>query len=202
MDLCTPRLRLRPWTDADREPFAAMSGDPGVSAFLLPFATRADSDGWIDRQIAHQAREGFCFWVVEHRETRAFVGAVGLLRIGYHAPFTPAVEVGWRIAPAHWGRGYAPEAAAASLDHAFGALALPQVVANTAPANIRSRRVMAKLGMGHDPADDFDHPRIPLGHPLRRQVLYRVTPDAWASHRQTLANPALPTLEKDSTGSS
>ena len=189
MELLTPRLRLRPWTDADREPFAAMSLHPGVKAYLLSIQSRADSDAWIDRQMAHQAEHGFCFWAAEMRDGGTFVGSVGLLRPSYDAHFTPAVEVGWRLAPAFWGQGLAPEAAEASLRHAFEVLGLAEVVATTVPANANSRRVMAKLGMTYDPADDYDHPRTPEGHPFRRAVLYRLRREDWRS-RDAVAKPA------------
>lgn len=175
----TPRLILRPWQDTDRPAFFAMSADPGLQEFLIPMTTRAMTDAWIDRQVAHQAEHGFCFWAVEAREDAAFVGAVGLFQVAYEAHFTPAVELGWRIARPFWGRGYAPEAAAASVRHGFEALHLPAIVANASVGNARSRRVMEKLGMARDPADDFDHPRLPEGSPVRRQVLYRLTRDAW-----------------------
>ena len=174
MSIGTDRLILRAWEERDREPFAALSRDPEVMQFLSPLATRPVSDAWIDRQIAHQAEHGFCFWAVEERDSGAFVGAIGLLRVGYEAHFTPAVEVGWRIARAFWGKGYAPEAARAAIDFGFATLGLPEIVANTAVDNDKSRRVMEKLGMRRDPADDFDHPRLVSGDPLRRQVLYRL----------------------------
>ena len=192
MELLTARLRLRPWTDADRDPFAAMSLYPDVMRYLLAITSRAESDAWIDRQIEHQARHGFCFWAAEDRATGSFVGSVGLLRVGYEAHFTPAVEVGWRIAPAFWGAGLAPEAAEASLRHGFEILRLPEIVANTAPANANSQRVMVKLGMVRDPAEDFDHPRTPHGHPLRRQVLFRMTSDAWRAHAPAPSGATLP----------
>ena len=174
----TPRLLLRPWQDADREPFAAMSADPEVMRYLITPATRAAVDPWIDRQIAHQAAHGFCFWAVEEQASGAFVGAVGLMHVGYEAHFTPAVELGWRVARPFWGHGYAPEAALASLQFGFAELRLEQIVANACIENTKSRRVMEKLGMTWNPADDFDHPRIAEAEaaPLRRQVLYRISP--------------------------
>lgn len=177
----TPRLVLRPWQDADRPAFFALSADPGLQEFLLPLTTQAMADAWIDRQVANQAAHGFCFWAVETRDGRALVGAVGLMHVSYEAHFTPAVEVGWRIARPFWGRGYASEAAAATFRHGFEALHLPAIVANASVGNARSRRVMEKLGMTRDPADDYDHPRFPEGNPVRRQVLYRLTRDAWLS---------------------
>lgn len=179
--LQTPRLTLRPWQDQDRPAFFTMSQDPGLQEFLLPMPTAALTDAWIDRQIAHQAEHGVCFWAAETTGTREFVGSIGLYHVGYQAHFTPAVELGWRIARPFWGQGHAPEAAAASLRHGFDTLHLPQLVANACVANTKSRRVMQKLGMTHNPADDFDHPRFPEHDPMRRQVLYRITHDAWQS---------------------
>lgn len=179
MNIETARLVLRPWTDKDKRPFAEMSADPAVMEHLLPLVGREASDGWIDRQMAHLAEQGFCFWALEAKENSAFVGSVGLLRVGYKAHFTPAVEVGWRVSRAFWGRGYAPEAAAASIRFGFEALRLPEIVANAAPQNASSRRVMEKLGMSHDAMDDFDHSRIAEGHPLRQQVLYRLPRYRW-----------------------
>ncbi len=147
--------------------------------FLTSLASREASDAWIDRQIAHDAAHGFCFWAVEERSSGAFVGSIGLFRVSYAAHFTPAVEVGWRIARRFWGKAYAPEAARAAIDFGFATLGLAEIVANAAVGNVRSRRVMEKLGMKRDAADDFDHPRVPDGDALRRQVLYRLTQDRW-----------------------
>jgi len=178
MRLVSARLILRPWMDADRQPFAAMSADPAVMEHLMPL-TPEEASGWIDRQQERLRDHGICFWAVERPEDGAFVGAVGLLPIGYHAHFTPAVEIGWRIARAYWGLGYAPEAAEAAIRFGFGERDLQEIVANTVAANHRSQRVMAKLGMTHDDRDDFEHPLIPEGHRLRRQMLYRLTRDRW-----------------------
>ena len=179
MQIITERLIMRPWQDEDRAPFAALSADPDVMRHLRPMPTRAESDAWIDRQIGFQEAHGICFFATVLRATGAFVGSIGLMRVPYDAHFTPAVEVGWRLARDHWGQGYAPEAAAASLRYGFKDLALPEIVANTAPSNANSQRVMVKLGMSRDPNDDFDHPNVAQGNPLRRQVLYRLTREAW-----------------------
>ncbi|WFU82171.1 GNAT family N-acetyltransferase [Bradyrhizobium sp. CIAT3101] len=179
MQVLTQRLLLRPWRDSDRLPFAQMSQDAAVMEYLRPLATREASDAWIDFQISHQSSHGFCMWAVESRASGAFMGAVGLLRIGFVASFTPAVEVGWRLARPFWGQGFAVEAARASVQFGFDELHLAEIVAHAGIRNIRSRRLMAKLGMSHDSAADFDHPRIPEGDPLRRQVLYRLTREAW-----------------------
>jgi ribosomal-protein-alanine N-acetyltransferase len=176
----TPRLILRPWRDSDRAPFAAMSADPEVMAHLLAIVSPEAADNWINRQQAYLATHGFCLWALESKESGEFIGATGLLRIGYEAHFSPAVEVGWRLARPFWGQGYAPEAAGAAVRFGFEQLGLQQIVANTVPANRNSRRVMEKLGMSHDPADDFDHPWVPVDSPLRRQLLYRLPRERWA----------------------
>ena len=185
LQLETDRLILRPWRTCDREPFAAMSFDPEVMAYLLPFASPEAVDSWIARQQAHLATHSFCLWAVESRETGEFMGAAGLLRIGYEAHFAPAVEVGWRLARQFWGKGYAPEAASAAINFGFDRLGLSEIVANTVPHNSKSRRVMEKLGMAYDPADDFDHPLVPADSPLRRQVLYRLPRERWTSRSAT-----------------
>jgi ribosomal-protein-alanine N-acetyltransferase len=172
--LRTPRLVLREWRDADREPFAAMSADPEVMAMLLPFPDRAAGDAWIARMRAHCDRYGFCQWAVEIPGEASLIGAVGLNWVSHRTAFTPAVEIGWRLARAYWGRGYAFEAAKAALDDGFGRLGLAEIVAYTVPANRRSWRLMERLGMHRDPSEDFDHPACPTGHPLRRHVLYRL----------------------------
>lgn len=175
----TERLILRPWLDRDRAPFAAMSVDPEVMRHLVPFASPEASGAWIDRQQAHLETHGFCFWALECRATGAFIGAAGVLRVTYNAHFTPAVEVGWRLDRRSWGRGLAPEAATSAIDFGFAQFGLQEIVANTVPANSNSRRVMEKLGMTNDAADDFGHPLVPLENPLRHQVLYRLPRERW-----------------------
>lgn len=174
--LRTSRLLLREWRDADYEPFAAINTDIEVAgAFYGPPPHRAASDAWIDHMRRHNDEHGFTYWAVEIPGEAALIGAVGIARVvapGY--AFAPAVEIGWRLAPSFWGNGYATEAARAALDDGFGRLGLREVVAFTLPFNERSRRVMARLGMRRDPAEDFDHPLIPEGHPMRRHVLYRL----------------------------
>ncbi|MCL2896736.1 GNAT family N-acetyltransferase [Brenneria tiliae] len=177
--LFSPRLILRQWQQVDRGAFAAICADPQAMEFLLPLPTVDDSNGWIDRQIAHQSTHGFCFWALEDKTTGDFIGTAGLVRIGYDAHFTPAVEIGWRIARKFWGKGYAPEAARAALAFGFRQLKLDEIVATTVAANVKSRRIMAKLGMTHDAADDFDYPRVPDGHPLKSVMLYRLSREQW-----------------------
>ena len=172
--LRTPRLVLRQWRAADRAPFAAMNADPAVMAHFPATLTRAESDALADAIAAHHAARGFGLWALEIPDVTAFAGFVGLSVPGFTAPFTPCVEIGWRLAAAHWGRGYATEAARAVLAHAWDVVGLDEVVSFTTAGHARSRAVMTRLGMRYDPADDFDHPRLPPGHPLRRHVLYRV----------------------------
>ena len=156
----TSRLILRPWRDSDREPFARMNADPRVMEFFPACLSREESDAIIDRNPGVLA--------AELRESGEFIGFIGLAVPTFEAHFTPCVEIGWRIAAEHWGRGLATEGAREVLRHATR-----EIVSFTTERNFRSRRVMEKLGMTHDPADDFDHPRMPEGHPQRRHVLYR-----------------------------
>lgn len=172
-DIVTQRLALRRWRDSDLPAFAALNADPQVMAHFLKPLTRAESDAMVERIRDHFDRRGFGLWAVEAPDVAGFIGAVGLLAPTFEAHFTPCVEIGWRLAREHWGKGYATEAATAVLDHAFRHLGLDEIVAFTVPANRRSRRVMERIGMTRDPRDDFDHPLVPAGHPLRRHVLYR-----------------------------
>lgn len=135
--------------------------------------TPAESTEMMARIEDHFLRYGFGLWAAELRETGEFTGFIGLNIPTFESHFTPCIEIGWRLAPQFWGHGLATEGAGAVLHHAFTKLALHEIVAFTVPANHRSRRVMEKLAMTHNPADDFDHPRLPEDHPLRRHVLYR-----------------------------
>jgi RimJ/RimL family protein N-acetyltransferase len=174
--LRTPRLILRRWRCADREAFAAMNADPRVMAHFPSTLTREESDASAEPLERELAARPFGLWAVEIPGVTAFAGFTGLHVPGFEAAFTPCVEIGWRLAFAHWGRGYATEAARAALAHAWDTVGLAEVVAFATVGNARSRAVMDRIGMRHDPADDFDHPRLPEGHPLRRHVLYRVRP--------------------------
>lgn len=182
--LRTQRLILRPWRSADREPFAALNADPEVAEFLPGPITREMSDELVDRVAAHFAEHGYGLWAVELPGEIAFAGYVGLLRPGFEAPFTPCVEVGWRLARASWGLGLATEAAREALRFGFEDAGLAEILSFTVPANARSRSVMARLGMRHDPASDFDHPRLAPGHPLRAHVLYRLSSADWERQRE------------------
>ena len=176
VSLRTRRLVLREWREEDAEPFAAMSADPAVMQYLVPFPDRAAMDAWVAAARTHRREHGFGQSVVELPREAPFIGVVGLSRVRFALPFAPAVEAAWRLARPYWGRGYAYEAARAAIDDGFGRLGLDEIVAFTVPANLASRRVMEELGMTRDPAEDFDfvHPRRPLPHPLRRHVLYRL----------------------------
>ncbi|HEY2585219.1 MAG TPA: GNAT family N-acetyltransferase [Tepidisphaeraceae bacterium] len=171
--LSTPRLLLRPWRDEDLAAFAAMNADPRVMEFLPKILSPAESDALAQRIKEHFERRGFGLWAVEIVGAIPFAGFVGLSVPAFEAHFTPCVEVGWRLAFECWGRGYATEAARGALDFGYGHVGLKEIVSFTVPANLRSRRVMERIGMTCSPADDFDHPRLPEGHPLRRHVLYR-----------------------------
>jgi RimJ/RimL family protein N-acetyltransferase len=172
--LRTERLVLRDWRDSDLAPFAALNADPDVMRHFRGPLTRAESDAFAARIRAKLHEDGWGLWAVEVIGAEPFIGFVGLARHTFEAHFTPAVEVGWRLAKPAWGRGYAPEAARAALEFAFEELGLTEIVSMTAVGNANSRRVMDKLGMTYDPADDFDYPLLEEGHPSRRCVLYRL----------------------------
>ena len=179
--LSTPRLRLRPFRSADLAPFAAINADPRVMEFFPRPLDRGESDALAARIGEHFARHGFGLWAIEVPGIAAFAGFTGLAVPASPAHFTPCVEIAWRLAREHWGRGYATEAARAALAFGFRDAGLPEIVAFTVPANRRSRQVMERLGMARSPADDFDHPGVPEGHPLRRHVLYRLGRDGWTA---------------------
>lgn len=180
--LRTERLVLRQWRDSDREPWAALNADPLVLEFFPSTLTREESDHWLTVNHDRIEQHGWGLWAVEVVGGPPFVGFVGLAVPDFDASFTPCVEVGWRLARDHWGKGYAPEAARAALDFGFDELELDQIVSFTAVGNAKSRRVMEKVGMTE--SLEFDHPRLP-GHPLERHVLYRL-----AAADRTAARPA------------
>lgn len=179
MELRTDRLVLRPWRDSDLAPFAALNADPQVMEYFPALLTRAESDVLAARIRAALDERGWGFWAVEVLEPSApagFVGFVGLQPVTFEAPFTPATDLGWRLSRAAWGHGYATEAARAALADWRTRPGLPEAVSFTAVENRRSQAVMRRLGMTRDPDGDFDHPRVPPGHRLRRHVLYRFDP--------------------------
>lgn len=172
--LTTERLLLRRWREADRLPFQRLNADPRVMEFMPGLLSPEASDELIGRIKAHFEQHGFGPFAAEFREDGAFLGYIGLYVPTFDAAFMPAVEIAWRLGADYWGRGLATEGARAVVRHAFAELELASLVSFTVPENLRSRRVMEKLGMVHDPGDDFDHPLLPEGHPLRRHVLYRL----------------------------
>jgi len=178
-ELWTERLHLRRWTDADLVPFAALNADPVAMEYFPSTLTTEQTATFIERAEQGFEARGFGWWAVETRAARSFIGFVGLSRVGPEFPFGPAVETGWRLARPAWGHGYATEAATAALAFGFSDLGLGEVVAFTAAGNRRSRAVMGRLGMTRDPSDDFGHPRLDEGHPLRPHVLYRLDRPTW-----------------------
>lgn len=178
-ELVTPRLRMRGWRDEDLAPFAVLNADPRVMEYFSKALARAESDAMVARIRAHFDRHGFGLWAVEAPGVAPFIGFVGLAVPSFQAHFTPCVEVGWRLAAEFWGRGYASEAAAQALAFGFEKLALEEIVSFTVPTNMRSRRVMERLGMTRSAQDDFEHPGYPEGHRIRPHVLYRMSRIAW-----------------------
>jgi RimJ/RimL family protein N-acetyltransferase len=182
-ELSTDRLLLRQWRESDREPFAAMNADPAVMEHFPSTMTREQSNDFVDRISPAIDERGWGLWALEVRETGRFIGFTGLSVPSFEAHFTPAVEIGWRLTKEAWGNGYATEAARAALTYGFGSAGLDEIVSFTTTTNLPSQRVMQRIGMTHDEADDFDHPRIDPGHRLRRHVLYRIDRAQWEATR-------------------
>jgi RimJ/RimL family protein N-acetyltransferase len=180
-DLHTARLKLRRWRESDREPFAALNADRQVMEYFAARLSRRESDRMIEAIEAEFDRCGFGLWALEVQASGEFVGFTGLAEVSFTAPFTPAVEVGWRLARSAWGMGFATEAARAAIAFGFAEAGLEQVVAITSVSNRRSEAVMVRLGMTRDPGEDFDHPSIAPGHPLRPHLLYRLAAEDWGS---------------------
>lgn len=178
IEFSTERLRLRQWRAADREPFAALNADPTVMEFFPARLSRVESDSMANRCEGLITERGWGFWAVETRTTREFIGLVGLHTTAPELPFSPGIEISWRLAAQHWGKGYATEAARAVLRVGFAQLRFPDIVAFTAVGNIRSRAVMERIGM-RDIKDTFEHPNIPVGSALRTHCWYRVTREQW-----------------------
>lgn len=189
-ELRTSRLLLRHWRDADLEPFAAMNADPRVMEFFPARLERKESDRFVHERIVPQhERLGYGLWAVEVRGVTAFAGYAGLLEQTFAAPFTPCIEVGWRLDARYWGRGYATEGGRAALDHGFEVGGLDEIVSMTAVANTRSIAVMERLGLR--PAGEFEHPRLPPGHALRPHVLYRQSATGWRTTKSRLSGRLL-----------
>jgi RimJ/RimL family protein N-acetyltransferase len=183
----TDRLLLRPWKPTDREPFAKLNADPKVMEFFPNTLSREASDAFADRIQALIEQQGWDLWAVEIKNTQQFIGYVGLHVPTYELPFNPCVEVGWRLAYEHWGKGYAPEAALVALKFGFECLNLAEIVSFTTLNNLRSQRVMEKIGMHRSP-ETFQHPLVPTESTLREHCLYRLSRSNWL---QQMANKSL-----------
>jgi RimJ/RimL family protein N-acetyltransferase len=186
-ELRTARLLLRGWRQADRAPFAALNADSRVMEHFPACMTREESDALIDKITAGCHQRGWGFWAVEVAATGEFIGFTGLSVPSFQARFTPAVEIGWRLARTAWGHGYATEAAQAALGVGFGRAGLAEIVSFTAVSNVRSQAVMRRIGMTRDPADDFDHPGLAGVDRLRRHVLDRISADRWLRRERGIA---------------
>jgi RimJ/RimL family protein N-acetyltransferase len=172
----TPRLILRRWRAADREPYAAMLADPEVADWLGGVVTRAEADARIDASEAAFERFGFGRFALERRADGQLVGYCGLMRAAEVEPVPPGLEIGWALVRGAWGRGYAAEAAEAVLADGFTSLGLSEILAFTAETNLRSQAVMRRLGMVRTPERDFDHPNLAEDHPLRRHIVFVARP--------------------------
>jgi RimJ/RimL family protein N-acetyltransferase len=175
----TERLILRGWCDHDLTAFAQMNSDPKVTELLQGPMTADQSSEMMGRLKANFAERGFGLWAVEVKASGSFAGFTGITVPRFEAAFTPCIEVGWRLAFEHWDKGYATEAAREAVRFGFEQAGLGEIVSFTTVANVRSRRVMEKLGMFRDPAEDFDHPALPVDHPIRPHVLYRLSKQQW-----------------------
>jgi len=178
-ELNSARLLMRQWRDDDLTDFAHMCADPNVMRYFPQSLSRLECAKLIGRIRGHFAEYGFGLWALERKDSGEFIGFTGLAVVGFEAGFTPAVEIGWRLAREHWGLGYASEAAWTALGCGFNHLELDEIVSFTARTNQPSQKVMQAIGMNHDPKDDFEHPKIPPGDPLRPHVLYRINRQQW-----------------------
>lgn len=170
----TERLILRKWKESDLDPFSRMNADARVMEYFPKLLTLEETKAFIDRITRHIDDHGYGLFACELKETREFMGYVGLAIPNIETEFTPCVEIGWRLAFDYCGKGYATEAAIAVLKFGFEELGLNEVLSWTVPANVRSRRIMEKIGMTQDEAGSFNHPRISEDNPLSRHVLYRI----------------------------
>lgn len=177
--LTTSRLLLRQWQPDDAEPFARLNADPAVMAHFPALLSRTESDAAMTRYQQSIADNGWGLWAVERRDNGVFIGFVGLNLPRYETPFTPCVDIGWRLARDAWGQGFATEAAKTCLAFGFGSLQLAEIVSFTSKDNLRSQQVMQRLGMQRDPAGDFLHPMIPASHRVAPHVLYRLSAQHW-----------------------
>lgn len=177
--LQTPRLILRTWQESDIPLMAAISSDPVVMEFFPSLQDYDHTQKMVEYIMQHHEQHGYGLYAVELKDTQEFIGFVGLDRTRFTIPSiqlenVEVVEIGWRLSAKHWNKGYATEAATAVLNYAFNVLKIPEIFSFTAVVNQRSRHVMEKIGLQYSSDFDFDHPKLPEGHPLRRHVLYRL----------------------------
>ncbi len=170
----TERLYLRTWQVLYAKPYFDINQDPKVIEFLLGSMSMEAVNQFMHDKNQQQEKRGFTLWATELKATSEFIGFIGLNYTDWEAHFTPAVEVGWRLGSQYWGKGYATEGAKAALAFGFNTVGLDEVVSFSVPMNQRSLRVMEKIGLQHDPADNFRHPKLALEHPLSQHVLYRL----------------------------
>ena len=175
----TERLTLRPWCQEDLEPFAALNADSRVMECFPSVLSRQESEQMMKRMQAKIEEQGWGLWAVSIPGVSNFIGFIGLSEPSFNAHFTPTVEVGWRLAYDFWEKGYATEGALKALEYGFETLNLKEIVSFTTTQNHRSIKVMKKIGLHHDPVDDFDHPKLAENHPLKRHVLYRLNRQEW-----------------------
>jgi 3-dehydroquinate dehydratase / shikimate dehydrogenase len=179
----TKRLILRPWDENDFAPFAKLNADPRVREFFPSLLTREESDESAIKFQKHIKEHGWGLWAVSVPGFSDFIGFIGLHPVSFEAHFTPAVEIGWRLSQEAWGKGYATEGALAALDYGFDKAHLKEIVSFASHLNIRSIKVMEKIGMTHQSEDDFEHPSLPSGHPLSKHVLYRLQREKFLEKR-------------------
>ncbi len=170
----TDRLILRKWQEEDFLPFYNINSCPNVCEFLKGILSREESDALAGRIITQMQQNSFGLYAVDLKDSGEFIGFTGLNIPSFEAHFMPAIEIGWRLAYKHWGKGYATEGAKAVIDYAFNEIGLKKIVSFTAVSNLRSRNVMQKIGMSCDKKDDFHHPLLSADHPLSKHVLYRI----------------------------
>lgn len=170
---------MRRWKSADRAPFAELNADPEVREYFPDLLTPERSDASIDAFEAAFDEHRYGLWALERRDTHEFIGFTGLAYADFDASFLPGVEIGWRLARSAWGQGFATEAAAAALWFGFEQCGLDEILSFTAVTNRPSQRVMQRIGMQRDRGNDFEHPNVAEGHPLRRHVLFRLKKRDW-----------------------
>lgn len=173
MEIETERLLLRQWRNEDLRQLIEMNSDPKVMEFISPILSEDQSKAMMERANKSWEENGYGRFAVEVLETGSVIGFIGLAVTRIDAHFTPAVEIGWRLSTQYWGKGYATEGAIAVTNFAFNYLELTELISFTSAVNLRSRRVMEKIGFQRNPIDDFDHPNLSPDNPLKPNVLYR-----------------------------